>query len=76
MNQTRTFLLFALLAVAYMLFLAWQKDYAPVPPPTVATTTAAPSSDASVPGAIPTAATPIAAAPAAAGSISRCRPMC
>jgi YidC/Oxa1 family membrane protein insertase len=70
MNQTRTFLLFALLAVAYMLFLAWQKDYAPVPPPTVATTTAAPSSDASVPGAIPTAATPIAAAPAAAGSMS------
>ena len=32
MNQTRTFLMFALLAVAYLLFLAWEKDYAPQPP--------------------------------------------
>ncbi|EIL96221.1 preprotein translocase subunit YidC, partial [Rhodanobacter sp. 115] len=32
MNQTRTFLLFALLAVAYFLFMAWEKDYGPHPP--------------------------------------------
>ena len=31
MNQTRTFLLFALLAVAYLLWMAWEKDYAPAP---------------------------------------------
>ena len=36
MNQTRTFLMFALLAVAYFLFLAWEKDYAPSPQATVA----------------------------------------
>ena len=36
MNQTRTFLMFALLAVAYFLFLAWEKDYAPPPPTTAA----------------------------------------
>jgi len=59
MNQTRTFLLFALLATAYFLFLAWEKDYAPQPPAAVASTssTATPSADASVPGAIPSAAT-------------------
>ncbi len=55
MNQTRTFLMFALLAVAYFLFLAWEKDYGPkAPPPEVASTAAASSADASVPGAIPT----------------------
>jgi YidC/Oxa1 family membrane protein insertase len=66
MNQTRTFLLFALLAVAYFLFLAWEKDYGPQPPPPeVASTAVASSTDASVPGAIPTA-TPSTPAPAAA----------
>ena len=59
MNQTRTFLMFALLAVAYLLFVAWEKDYAPRPQ--VATTStssaAASSADGSVPGAIPTTAT-------------------
>ncbi|KZC34799.1 membrane protein insertase YidC, partial [Rhodanobacter sp. FW510-R12] len=55
MNQTRTFLMFALLAVAYFLFLAWEKDYGPkAPPPEVASTAAASSADASVPGAVPT----------------------
>ncbi|MGB5940410.1 MAG: membrane protein insertase YidC [Rhodanobacter sp.] len=66
MNQTRTFLLFALLAVAYFLFLAWEKDYGPQPPPAEVTSSAAASStDAGVPGAIPTA-TPAAASPAIA----------
>ncbi|HEX7817716.1 membrane protein insertase YidC [Dyella sp.] len=47
MNQTRTFLLFALLAIGYVLWSDWQKDYGPQPPPPPAATT----SDASVPGA-------------------------
>ncbi|MHA6205708.1 membrane protein insertase YidC [Dyella soli] len=54
MNQTRTFLIFALLAVAYLLFMAWEKDYAPPPSAAVAaaSTVAAPASaDGSVPGA-------------------------
>jgi YidC/Oxa1 family membrane protein insertase len=54
MNQTRTFLIFALLAVAYMLFMAWEKDYAPQPPAAVASsaTAATPAiADGSVPGA-------------------------
>ena len=51
MNQTRTFLIFALLAVAYLLFQAWEKDYGPQPPVVAATTTAAASTDTSVPGA-------------------------
>lgn len=70
MNQTRTFLLFALLAVAYFLFLAWEKDYGPQPPPPeVASTGVASSTDASVPGAIPTAtpSTPAPPAPAQSG---------
>ena len=77
MNQTRTFLMFALLAVAYLLFLAWEKDYAPQPPQTAvasASSAAAPA-DASVPGAIPEAGAPPAAvtagqntAPSAAAS--------
>ena len=62
MNQTRTFLIFALLAVAYMLFMAWEKDYAPQPAAAVASssTSAAPASaDGSVPGAT-AAAAPVA----------------
>ncbi|WP_266168664.1 membrane protein insertase YidC [Dyella subtropica] len=54
MNQTRTFLIFALLAVAYLLWMAWEKDYAPQPAPAAvagATSTAAPAADGSVPGA-------------------------
>lgn len=74
MNQTRTFLLFALIAVAYFLTMAWEKDYAPPPPAVVASasSTAAASSDGSVPGAIPadsgttaTASTPTVAPTAA-----------
>jgi YidC/Oxa1 family membrane protein insertase len=64
MNQTRTFLLFALVAVAYLLFVAWEKDYAPPPAHPVAVDASSatiPSADGSVPGAIPSAS-------AAAGS--------
>ncbi|WP_243040562.1 membrane protein insertase YidC [Dyella sedimenti] len=53
MNQTRTFLIFALLAVAYLLFSAWEKDYGPQPPATVASSSSAATpaiADASVPG--------------------------
>ena len=51
MNQTRTFLMFALFAVGYFLFLAWEKDYAPLPPPTpvASSSSAATPSDGSVP---------------------------
>lgn len=55
MNQTRTFLIFALLAVAYLLWMAWEKDYAPQPAPATVTSAASigtvPSAESSVPGA-------------------------
>src|SRR5690348_786165 len=68
MNQTRTFLMFALLAVAYFLFLAWEKDYAPPPPATVASASSAaiPAADGSVPSAVPAAASTAASAGTAA----------
>ena len=68
MNQTRTFLMFALLAVTYFLFLAWEKDYAPPPPVAAATSSSAAvaASDGSVPGAIPAEAGSTAAATAPA----------
>ena len=58
MNQTRNFLFFALIAVAYLLFIAWGKDYAP--PPVTATDvataqTSARSADGSVPSAMASA---------------------
>ncbi|WP_426701438.1 membrane protein insertase YidC [Rhodanobacter sp. Col0626] len=56
MNQTRTFLMFAMLAVAYLLFVAWEKDYAPQPQATVASASST-AADGSVPGAIPSAST-------------------
>ena len=79
MNQTRTFLMFALLAVGYFLFLAWEKDYAPpsAPPPAAAASSASArtsNTDGSVPMASstvtapPSGATP--AVPALAGSAS------
>src|ERR1700722_13218382 len=50
MNQTRTFLMFALLAVAYFLFMAWEKDYAPpAPVAAVASATSSAQADGSVP---------------------------
>ncbi|MEO8747837.1 MAG: membrane protein insertase YidC [Rhodanobacter sp.] len=54
MNQTRTFLTFALLAVAYFLFLAWQKDYA-LPQTAVVSAAAGPAGAASVDGSVPAA---------------------
>ena len=63
MNQTRTFLLFALMAVAYLLWMAWEKDYAPAPAVTgspVAASSATPPADNAVPGAVSTATPAIA----------------
>lgn len=71
MNQTRTFLLFALMAVAYLLWMAWEKDYAPQPPAVAAaaaSSSAAPAPDASIPGA--TAATPAAVPPTTTPAIA------
>ncbi|WP_199097770.1 membrane protein insertase YidC [Dyella sp. ASV21] len=65
MNQTRTFLIFALLAVGYLLFMAWEKDYGPQPQAAVASssTAATPAiADGSVPGA--TASSAVANVPA------------
>ena len=67
MNQTRTFLLFALLAVAYLLWQAWEQDYAPHPLNEPTTTSATAAGGSNVPGAAPTitnAATGGATAPA------------
>ncbi|MEW9571643.1 membrane protein insertase YidC [Rhodanobacter sp. Si-c] len=52
MNQTRNFLLFALLAVAYLLFMAWEKDYM-TPPAPVASSAANAASAPGVPNAQP-----------------------
>jgi YidC/Oxa1 family membrane protein insertase len=49
MNQTRTFLMFALLAVSFLLWQAWEQDYGPHP--ANASTPAAAASN--VPGAAP-----------------------
>jgi YidC/Oxa1 family membrane protein insertase len=71
MNQTRTFLIFAWLAVATMLWMAWNKDHA-TPPSTAGATSVASEGNAngsslpnaSVP-AVPTTQVPAAAAPGA-----------
>ncbi len=72
MNQTRNFLLFALLAVAYFLFMAWEKDYAPQPPVSATSTTTtqarASSTDGSVPSALP--ATSSSTAPSGSATIA------
>ncbi|PXV56957.1 protein translocase subunit yidC [Dyella jiangningensis] len=57
MNQTRTFLIFALLAVAWLLFQAWEKDYGPHPPAVTAAATPA-GADSSVPGATSSTSAP------------------
>jgi YidC/Oxa1 family membrane protein insertase len=76
MNQTRTFLLFALMAVGYLLWMAWEKDYAPIPastPAPIAASSAAGSADNTVPGVASGATAPAiangASAPAAAGQL-------
>ncbi|HEY9131096.1 MAG TPA: membrane protein insertase YidC [Dyella sp.] len=63
MNQTRTFLIFALLALAYLLWTDWEKDYGPQPAPVAAATTA-PSAD----GSVPASSGSTAAIPASGGS--------
>jgi YidC/Oxa1 family membrane protein insertase len=81
MNQTRTFLIFAWLVVATLLFMAWESDKAPRPAATAATTTqaAAPVADggdstvpsASAAGTVPQGhATPAMQAPAATTAAS------
>lgn len=65
MNQTRTFLLFALVAVAYLLWNAWEKDYA-MPPASPAVAAASPPAGASKADA--SAGVPDAASPAAVPS--------
>lgn len=52
MNQTRTFLMFALLAVAYLLWQAWEQDYGPKPANESATSSATTTGN-NVPGAAP-----------------------
>ncbi|MBB3226630.1 YidC/Oxa1 family membrane protein insertase [Luteibacter sp. Sphag1AF] len=60
MNQTRTFLFFALMLVAYLLWMEWEKDYVTPPPaPTpAAQTTGSNPADSSVPGATTPAGVP------------------
>jgi YidC/Oxa1 family membrane protein insertase len=60
-NQTRTLLVVALLAVVYLLWQAWQHDYPATPPP--APTQVATSSAASHGGAVPAEPSSAAAAP-------------
>ena len=73
MNQTRTFLMFALLAVSYFLFLAWEKDYvAPAQTPVAAAvsgSSAAASASVGVDNSVP-AAIPGEAPPAPSASIA------
>ncbi|QIL19468.1 membrane protein insertase YidC [Thermomonas sp. HDW16] len=76
MTQTRTFLLFAWLMVAALLWMEWNKEKQPQPAPAVATAqSAVPSANAA--GAVPSASVPggaaapaLSATPAAAPSIT------
>jgi YidC/Oxa1 family membrane protein insertase len=65
-NQTRTLLVVALLAVAYLLWQAWQHDYPSAPPPAPAQTVAA--EPAAGQAAVPSAPASVAAAPASAAA--------
>ncbi|MDI3259234.1 MAG: membrane protein insertase YidC [Sinobacteraceae bacterium] len=72
MTQTRTFLLFALMAVAYLLWMAWEKDYGPHPASPSASGPAAaaasgPAGDVPVSAASVAAAVPAGTAPSVAG---------
>jgi YidC/Oxa1 family membrane protein insertase len=66
MNQTRTFLMFALLAVCYLLWQAWEQDYGPHPV-TASTPSAATADGNTIPGAAPTISNASAATGAGAG---------
>ena len=68
-NQTRTLLVVALLAVAYLLWQAWQHDYPATPPPApaqVAASSTSAADEAAVPTASATVAPALASATAAA----------
>jgi YidC/Oxa1 family membrane protein insertase len=69
-NQTRTLLVVALLAVAYLLWQAWQHDYpvVPPPPPPVAAQVTATSASAASAEAIPSVPASAATTPAVAGA--------
>jgi YidC/Oxa1 family membrane protein insertase len=56
MNQTRTFLMFALLAVSFLLWQAWEQDYGPRPAAASTATSAAAAGSNTVPGAAPSIA--------------------
>ena len=72
MNQTRNFLLFALLAVAYLLFMAWEKDYmTPPPAPAASSSVASAASVPGVPNAQPGAAAPTISNASVAGGEAR-----
>ena len=68
-NQTRTLLVVALLAVAYLLWQAWQHDYPSTPPPAPAqvATSSAPAADEA---AVPTPPASVAPAPASAPAVA------
>jgi YidC/Oxa1 family membrane protein insertase len=83
MNQTRTFLLLALAAVAYVLFNTWMSDYhRPPPQPAAATSVAAAASALAAPSSAPVTAAaaasnagvPTATAQAPAPATSRAAP--
>ena len=50
MNQTRTFLIFALLAVAFLLWQAWEQDYGPHPTAAPTTTSSSTTQGNATPG--------------------------
>ncbi|GFZ88875.1 membrane protein insertase YidC [Dyella caseinilytica] len=53
MNQTRTFLMFALFAVSFLLWQAWEQDYGPHPVNQQPTASATTPDSSTVPGAAP-----------------------
>ena len=69
MNQTRTFLIFAWLMVATLLWMEWGKEKAaPAPTPASSTQPTLPSGGSTVPGSVPIVpAVPVAAAAAVPG---------
>lgn len=71
MNQTRTFLLFALLAVAYLLWTQWEQDYGPHPPETAVTASSSSTSTAASNNATPGAAPSIASGGGAETGVAR-----
>lgn len=69
MNQTRTLALIALLFLGWMLFTAWQQDYAPAPPPASTAPTTSTAAPAGTTAAQVTAGELPSAGQAAPGSV-------